>query len=147
LFKQNDIHLPKYNTLWLPYQVCHEVLWALRAALWLEPFKSISCWFNQVDTLLAQICELYHLIKWLPNIEFMTMSLPVWVPRGSKLRLDVRQWFKAVTMLLQVAIEKGCKQMSILGGGEIESFYSMPEAALPVVPLKTLEKKRSFIPG
>jgi len=147
LKKQNNIRL-QFNSF-SGYQVPHEALWALRAALWLKPFTSIEYNVTEgADTLLAQLFELYHLIKWLPKVEYLSLSFPMsmsWVPsvlpQAPTARLDVRQWLIAITILLQVAIEKGCKQISVRGGEEIRSFY-IAEASL-----QTLEKKRCYIPG
>jgi len=146
LKKQNNIRL-RFNSF-SGYQVPHEALWALRAALWLKPFTSIVYNVTEgADTLLAQLFELYHLSKWLPKVKYLSLSFPMsmswvhWLPQASTVRLDVRQWFIAITMLLQVAIEKGCKQISVRGGEEIRSFY------IAETSLQTLEKKRCYIPG
>ena len=84
--------------------------------------------------LLSQIFDLYHLIKWLPKVEYMALSFPMsmsWVLHQgpTTLRLDIRRWFIAITMLLQVAIEKGCKEMRVSGGEGIRSFYSTADDA------------------
>ena len=141
-FKQNNVHLPEHNSF-SGYQVPNETLWALRAALWLETFTKIN-YVPRGDTLLAQIFELYHLIKWLPKVEYVTLSFPLAmevVPLQGP-GLDVRRWFIAITMLLRVAIEKGCKQMTVDGGEEIKSLYSTATASL-----QTLEKKRCYTLG
>ena len=139
-FKQTDIHLPEYNSF-AGHKVPHEALWALRAALWLKPFTSIY-YFPREDTLLAQISELYHLIKWLPKVEDVTLDFSVTACLVPLPKLDVRRWFIAITMLLQAAIEKGCKHMKVVGGEGIRSSYSTA-----VAPLQILEKKQCYIPG
>ena len=141
-FKQNDVHLPEYN-LFSGYQVPKETLWALRAALWLKPFTSIH-YVPREDTLLAQIFDLYHLIKWLPKVEYLALSFPL-ATEVAPLRgptLDVRRWFIAITMLLQVAIEKGCKEVTVRGGKGISSLFSTAKTLL-----QTLEKELYYIPG
>ena len=141
-FKQNNVHLPEHNSF-SGYQVPNETLWALRAALWLEPFTSIR-YAPRGDTLLAQISELHHLIKWLPKVKYMVLSLPIamgLVPLQGP-TLDVRRWFVTITTLLRVAIKKGCKEMRVQGGEEIRSLYSNAEASL-----QTLEKKQCYTPG
>jgi len=134
-FTQNQINLPEDNSLLLlECRVAHEALWALHAALWrLEPFQHIL--YNVTDdddTHLAQILEFYHLIKWVPNVKYLFIGFPLTT------KLDVRRWFKAVTMLLQVAVES-CEEIQVLCGPYLSSHYSTAETPLqPLVAVSTL---------
>jgi len=84
-----------------------ETLWAMRAALWREPFHKISYHFNSINSLPAEVCELYHLIKCLSSIKETYLNFDPCI--------GLKRWSQVVTRLLDMVIEKGCRELHIEG--------------------------------
>jgi len=85
-----------------------ETLWAMRAALWREPFHKISYYFNSgINSLPAEGCELYHLIKCMSSIKEAHLNFGACI--------GLQRWSQVVTRLLDMVIEKGCRELHIEG--------------------------------
>ena len=146
-FERNDIRAPSDGWL-VAYQTPPETLWAVRAALWVKHLKQVHFYFNfGIDTLLGEVYDLYYLIKRLSSIELVKVHFSVvdsWILRNFVTHdLNVNQWFRAFTGLLDMIIEKGCTELHVTGGAQVKALYSIPEASdLPVRDLAQWVQER-----
>ena len=102
-----------------------EILWAMRAALWREPFHKLFYYFSSgINSLPAEVCELYHLIKCLSSIMETYLNFDPCI--------GLKRWSQVVTRLLDMVIEKGCREL------QIEGCFQRPESN--EVPMEDFEK-------
>lgn len=139
-FEKNDIQSPSNGWL-VAYQTPPETLPALRAALWVKEIKQLHFYFNPgVDQLVAEVVDMYWLVKRLLSIELVKLHFSVmdtWIWRYSPgfQMLDSRLWFRVFTKLLEIIIERGCRDLQITGAGMLESMYITPVFAPRTLPL------------
>jgi len=130
-FERNNIQCPSDGWL-VAYRTPSETLPALRAALWVKEIKHLHFYFNSsIEKVVAEVVDMYWLIKRLSSIDVVKLhfsDVDIW--RYDQM-LDRRRWFEVFTRLLEIIVERGCKDLHITGAGILESMYKTPEVIAP----------------